>query len=212
MKIGIIGGGQLARMIIEECSKYAFEFLILSKEINSPAGQITNNEIIGDWNDEECLKNFSEKCDVITLENEFIDHRKIRFLEDNGKTVYPCSDIIKLIQDKLFQKETLEKLNIPVSKFCKVETKEDIIDFAKENNYPVILKSRTMGYDGKGNYAINSENDVEEAFKVLSERGELLCEKFVRFDKEIATQVVRNKSGEIKDISGCRNNSGKSYL
>lgn len=198
MKIGIIGGGQLARMILENCYKYGFEFFILTDEMNSPAGQITKNEIAGDWNDEECLKRFGGKCDIITLENEFIDYKKISFLETSGKVVYPDSKIIKLIQDKLYQKETLEKLNIPVSKFCRVDTKEDIINFAKENNYPVILKSRTMGYDGKGNYEINTENEIDTAFSLLSERGKLLCEKFVKFDKEIATQVVRNKSGEIK--------------
>jgi 5-(carboxyamino)imidazole ribonucleotide synthase len=198
VKIGIIGGGQLARMIIESCNKYAFEFFILSKEKNSPAGQITNNEITGDWNDEECLKEFSGKCDIITLENEFIDYKKIKFLESTGIKVYPDSRTIKLVQDKLYQKETLEKINIPVSKFCKVETKEDIINFAKINNFPVILKSRTMGYDGKGNYAISSASEADKAFNVVSERGELMCEKFVGFEKEIATQVVRNKSGEVK--------------
>lgn len=198
MKIGIIGGGQLARMIMEGCYKYGFEFFILSKEKDSPAGQITKNEITGDWNDEACLKNFSDKCDIITLENEFIDYTKIKYLESLGKPVYPDSEIIKLIQDKLFQKETLKKLNIPVSDFCKVESANDIIMFAEKNNYPVMLKSRTMGYDGKGNFEISSEKDIEEACKVLSGRGELMCERYVRFDREIATQAVRSRSGEIK--------------
>jgi len=198
VKIGIIGGGQLARMIIEECNKFAFEFYILSEEKNSPAGQITRNEITGNWNDEDCLGNFGKQCDVITLENEFIDYQKIKFLEDAGKTVYPGSGIIKLIQDKLFQKETLKKINIPVSDFCKVESKEDVLNFAKENNYPVILKSRTMGYDGKGNIEIKSVDEIDNAFGILSERGKLLCESFINFDKEIATQVVRNRKGQIR--------------
>lgn len=198
MKIGIIGGGQLARMIIEECNKFAFEFIILSAEKNSPAGLITISEITGDWNDEECLRKFSSKCDIITLENEFIDHKKIRFLEQLGKTVYPDSKSIELIQDKLYQKETLEKLKIPVSKFCSVETMEDIKNFARQNNYPLILKSRTMGYDGKGNLEIRSEADIDNAFRSLSERGKLLCESFIDFDKELATQVVRSRSGEVR--------------
>jgi 5-(carboxyamino)imidazole ribonucleotide synthase len=198
VKIGIIGGGQLARMIIEECNKFAFEFYILSAENNSPAGQITSNEITGDWNDEECLKKFSGICDIITLENEFIDHKKIKFLEETGKAVYPGSHTIKLIQDKLYQKETLEKLDIPVSKFCRVDSAEDIANFAEKNNYPLILKSRTMGYDGKGNIEIKSGNEISKAFGILSERGKLLCESFIDFDKEIATQVVRNRSGEIR--------------
>ena len=198
MKIGIIGGGQLARMIIEECNKYAFEFYILSDETNSPAGQITCHEIKGNWNDEESLRKFSEQCDIITLENEFIDHNKIKILEDSGKIIYPDSGTIKLIQDKLFQKETLERINIPVSKFCRADSIEEVTRFAAENNFPVILKSRTMGYDGKGNYEINNEGDIVKAFKTLSERGKLMCENFIEFDKEIATQVVRSRSGEIR--------------
>jgi phosphoribosylaminoimidazole carboxylase PurK protein len=198
LKIGIIGGGQLARMIMEGSYKFGFEFCILSKETDSPAGQITSNEVTGDWSDEESLEKFSSMCDIITLENEFIDHTKIEYLEKFGKPVYPDSKIIKLVQDKLYQKETLEKFNIPISDFCKVESKQDIINFAEKHKYPVMLKSRTMGYDGKGNFEISSEKDIEEAYKVLSGRGELMCERFVRFEKEIATQAVRSKSGEIK--------------
>ncbi|MEP7147078.1 MAG: 5-(carboxyamino)imidazole ribonucleotide synthase [bacterium] len=198
MKIGILGGGQLARMIIEECNKYGFEFHVLTKEQNSPAGQITKYETIGDWKDEECLKKFSEDCDILTLENEFIGYQKIRLLEDAGKKVFPDSQIMELIQDKLIQKKTLEKINVPVAKFCEVRTTNDITEFAMEHGYPVILKSRTMGYDGKGNHLINSDDEVKEAFENLSQRGKLMCESFVNFDKEIATQVTRNISGEIK--------------
>lgn len=97
-------------MIIEECNKFAFEFYILSAEKNSPAGQITNFEITGDWNDEECLKKFSGLCDIITLENEFIDFKKINSLKMPRKDCLSGSETIKLIQDKLYQKETLEKL------------------------------------------------------------------------------------------------------
>ena len=116
----------------------------------------------------------------------------------SGKHVYPDSGTIKLLQDKLFQKETLKKLEIPVAEFCSVETRDDVLKFAKENNYPVMLKSRTMGYDGKGNFEIRSDKDIEKAFEVLSLRGKLMCESFVKFDKEIAVQVARNKSGELK--------------
>ncbi|MEO6695968.1 MAG: 5-(carboxyamino)imidazole ribonucleotide synthase [Ignavibacteria bacterium] len=198
MRIGILGGGQLARMIMESCYKFGFEFHILSKEPNSPAGQLTNFETTGDWNDEKCLKTFGDQCDILILENEFIDSQKIKFLECSGKNVYPSSKIIKLIQDKLFQKETLERIGVPVAPFAPIVNIEDVMRFAEQNNYPLILKSRTMGYDGKGNITIHNEAQINEALDILSKRGELLCEGFIRFDKEIATQVVRNKNGEIK--------------
>lgn len=183
---------------MESSYKYGVEFHILSKEENSPAGQLTNFETVGDWNDEECLKKFSAQCDIITLENEFIYFQKIKYLEQEGKKVYPSSQIINLIQDKLFQKKTLEGNGIPVAKFIAVENSDDVKWFAENNNYPVVLKSRTMGYDGKGNVTINNAEQIDEALENLSKRGELMCEGFVKYDKEIATQVVRNKYGEIK--------------
>ncbi|MBK8983772.1 MAG: 5-(carboxyamino)imidazole ribonucleotide synthase [Ignavibacteria bacterium] len=198
MKIGILGGGQLARMIIEECNKFAFEFYVLSNEKNSPAGQITKFETEGDWNDENILKEFAGKCDIITLENEFIDYKKLEAIEQTGKKVFPCPENIMLIQDKYIQKKTLHASGIPVAEFTPVNEVSDITEFSKMNGYPLILKSRTMGYDGKGNITLNSESEIEKAFRELRERGELMCEKFVNFDKEIATQVVRNTSGEIK--------------
>jgi phosphoribosylaminoimidazole carboxylase PurK protein len=198
MKIGILGGGQLARMLIESSYKFGFDFKILANEEDSPAGMVTRYFQKGDYNNESDLIEFAKDCDVITLENEFIDYKKIEALEKLNKKVYPRSKVIKLVQDKFFQKDTLLKAEIPVADFVKVENKEDIIKFAKEHSYPVILKSRTMGYDGKGNYKIDSESDIEEGIKTLKARGELMCEKFINFDKEIAVQAVRNHKGEIE--------------
>ncbi|HEX2786946.1 MAG TPA: 5-(carboxyamino)imidazole ribonucleotide synthase [Ignavibacteria bacterium] len=198
MKIGILGGGQLARMLIESSYKFGFDFKILANEEDSPAGIVTRYFQKGDFNNEADLIEFSKDCDVITLENEFIDYKKIEALEKLNKKVYPCSKIIKLIQDKLFQKDTLLKAGIPVADFVNVENKEDIVKFAKEHSYPVILKSRTMGYDGKGNYKIDSESDIEKGITTLKARGELMCEKFINFDKEIAVQAARNHKGEIE--------------
>lgn len=197
-KIGILGGGQLARMILEGCYKYGIEFHILSKEKNSPAGQLTQYETVGDWNNEKSLKEFARECDILTLENEFIDHHKLRMLESEGIEIYPGSETIKLIQDKLFQKQTLERINIPVSKFQSIKDADDIFQFTLENSYPVVLKSRTMGYDGKGNFQINSQADIDNAFDILSKRGDLYCESFVNFHEEVAIQIARNKNGEIK--------------
>ena len=185
-------------MIMEECYKFGFEFRILSNEKESPAGQLTKFECIGDWNDRNCLSAFAKDCDVITLENEFIDYQSLEFIEKSGKEVIPSSSIIKLIQDKLIQKNTLKNYGIPVAEFTEVKTKSDIEEFVKAYNYPVVLKSRTMGYDGKGNFTINRKEEIDHAYKLLSERGRLMCERFVNFDKEIATQAVRSKSGEIR--------------
>ncbi len=197
-KLGILGGGQLARMIIEENCRYGFEFHILSKEHDSPSGQLTPHEIVGDWNDKDVVRNFAAKCDILTLENEFIDFHILEMIENSGRKILPGSKTIRLIQDKLYQKNTLSEAGIPVAEYCEVNTPDDVKRFAEEFDYPVILKSRTMGYDGKGNYEVTNVTEIEQACDKLSKRGKLMCERFVSFEKEIAVQAVRSSNGEIK--------------
>ncbi|MFA5010426.1 MAG: 5-(carboxyamino)imidazole ribonucleotide synthase [Ignavibacteria bacterium] len=198
MRLGILGGGQLARMIIEETSKYGFEYVIYSESPDSPAGKICSREIVGKFSNLEKLNEFSSQCDLVTLENEFIDKKYIEHVEASRVKCLPGSDIVGLIQDKLLQKKKLKELNIPVPEFEEVNTLDDIKNFARIHSYPVILKSRTMGYDGKGNLRIDEEGMIDEAFNALSERGKLMCESFIDFRKELAVQVVRSVSGEVK--------------
>lgn len=198
MRLGILGGGQLARMIIEETSKYGFEYVIYSESPDSPAGKICGREIVGKFSNPEMLNEFSSQCDLVTLENEFIDKKYIEQVEASGVKCLPGSDIVGLIQDKFLQKKKLKELNIPVPEFEEVNTLDDIKKFARIHSYPVILKSRTMGYDGKGNLRIDEEGMIDEAFNALSERGKLMCESFIDFRKELALQVVRSVSGEVK--------------
>jgi 5-(carboxyamino)imidazole ribonucleotide synthase len=198
MRIGILGGGQLARMMIEETSKYGFEFVIYSEEANSPAGKICNKEITGKFSDTEQLNAFCKECDIVTLENEFIDRKYIEYIEQKGKVCLPGSEIVGMIQDKFVQKQMLGNMNIPVPEFEEVNSTEDIKRFASAHGYPVILKSRTMGYDGKGNYKIDNESGIKEAYDLLGKRGNLMCEEFIDFQRELAVQIVRSSNGEVK--------------
>ncbi len=196
MKIGILGGGQLARMIIEETGKFGFTYRILSDIEDSPAGQLCSEQVTGKFSDYEALKKFAAGCDIVTLENEFIGSEYVKYIEDLGIKVLPGSGIVALIQDKLLQKRNLKDAGIPVPSFCEVKTRNDVEKFAAEYGYPVILKSRTMGYDGKGNYRIDRKDDIEDALRTLSKRGELMCEEFVDFRRELAVQCVRSVTGE----------------
>jgi 5-(carboxyamino)imidazole ribonucleotide synthase len=198
MRIGILGGGQLARMMVEETSKYGFEFVIYSEEPNSPAGKICNNEIVGKFSDTETLSAFCKECDIVTLENEFINRKYIEYIEQTGIACLPDSVIVGMIQDKFIQKQILNSMNIPVPKFGEINSIEDIKKFAEIYEYPVILKSRTMGYDGKGNYKIDNEREITEAYELLSKRGKLMCEQFIVFKRELAVQIVRGNKGECK--------------
>jgi 5-(carboxyamino)imidazole ribonucleotide synthase len=197
MRIGILGGGQLAKMLIESSAKFGFEFVVFSLEKNSPAGMISK-EFIGDWNNPNDLNIFANLCDVISLENEYIDYKNIEHIEKSGVKCYPDSSIVKLIQDKLVQKVTLKKLNVPVADFREIDSLEDLKDAAELFGYPFVLKTRTMGYDGKGNVEIKKSSQLKSAFENLSSRGKLFAEKFIDFVKEVAIQAVRNSNGDIK--------------
>lgn len=194
LRIGILGGGQLARMSALAAIRMGFEVAILEKKINSPAGQLTKNEFVGWVDDKKLLKKFIKNCDVITLENEFIDYHHLEYIESLGKAVLPSSHTIKLIQDKLIQKRTLQKNNIPVPKFVEVKSADTYFSISKQLGEKFVLKSRKLGYDGYGNATIKSDVEFNLALRKLSARHlELYAEKFVLFDKELAIMVVRTK-------------------
>ncbi|MDD8018275.1 MAG: 5-(carboxyamino)imidazole ribonucleotide synthase [Bacteroidota bacterium] len=198
INIGILGGGQLARMSALAASRLGFDVTIMEKEIRSPAGKLTHNEFVG-WIDSDThLKKFAEHCDVITLENEFVDHHKLEFLEKLGKKVLPSSTTIALIQDKLLQKETLSQNGIPVPRFIAVEPHHSFKELSSIVGKPFVLKSRKMGYDGYGNALIRTEKEYAEGVKHLSNRHtNLMAESFINFSMELAVMVARTRR-EIK--------------
>lgn len=196
--IGILGGGQLARMSAYQAYKLGFDIAILEKNKNSPAGMMTKKEYVGWVDDKKKLSEFTRASDIVTLENEFVDFKKLEFIENLGKKVIPSPKTISLIQDKYIQKETLQKNKIPVADFVKVTDNSTYKKIAERLGDKFILKSRKMGYDGYGNHTVKNEKDFSEGLKKLSSRhSELMAEKFVNFDMELAIMVVRSKK-EIK--------------
>jgi 5-(carboxyamino)imidazole ribonucleotide synthase len=196
--IGILGGGQLAKMSALEAYKLGFSISVLEKSENSPAGKITRNEFIGWVDDKQALKKFIQSCDVITLENEFIDSHHLEWIESQGKKVIPSSKTISLIQDKLIQKQTFRKANLPVPDFYEIKENSSYNDFKIKLGEKFLIKSRKLGYDGYGNALVTNEKDYNEALKKLSLRhSQLMAEEFVDFEKELAIMVVRTKK-EIK--------------
>jgi 5-(carboxyamino)imidazole ribonucleotide synthase len=192
--IGILGGGQLARMSAFAAKRLGYNVAVLEKQKNSPAGQLTHLEFKGWVNSLSLMKKFAGSCDVITLENEFVDHSRIEYLESYGKKVYPSSETISLIQDKLIQKETLIRNNIPVPKFTEVTHKTDFEKIVKSLRLPFVLKSRKMGYDGYGNALIRNKEEFESSFDTLTRRhSKLMAEEFVDYIKELAIMVARTK-------------------
>jgi len=198
LRIGILGGGQLARMSAYQAYKLGFEVAILEKESQSPAGQLTKYEYVGWVNNKNLLKKFAEDCDILTLENEFIDYKDLEFIEGLGKTVLPGSKTISLIQDKFIQKKTFRRKNIPVPEFIDIKANSRYGMVSEKLGKKFVLKSRKMGYDGYGNALVTNEKSFKMGIERLSGRHSLLmAEEFIDFTKELAVMIVRTK-GEIK--------------
>lgn len=192
--IGILGGGQLARMSAMQAIRLGFDVAILEKEKNSPAGVLTKKEFIGWVDQKKIFDEFIEASDIITLENEFIDFKYLEYIENKGKKVIPNSKTISLIQDKFIQKTTFQNSGIPVPKFLSVTDTSSYEILKNELGGKFVLKSRKMGYDGYGNATVKNINEYNEALNRLSKRHtKIYAEEFVPFVKELAIMVVQTK-------------------
>lgn len=198
-KIGIIGGGQLGKMMIQEAKKMGFYITVLDPTLKCPAHTLVDEHIVANFDDETAIRLLASKSDVITYEFEHIGADILETLENEGVKVYPTAKSLKIIQNKYSQKSLLLKNNIPMPEFTSVETPNDIKNAGEKYGYPFLLKSCTGGYDGKGNFVIHNENEINEGFKALgSGKIPLMAEKFFPFTMEISVLACRGINGEIE--------------
>ncbi|MCL2673762.1 MAG: 5-(carboxyamino)imidazole ribonucleotide synthase [Defluviitaleaceae bacterium] len=198
-KIGVIGGGQLGKMMILEAKRLGFYVVILDPAADCPASSISDEQIVAGFDTEEGYAELAKKVDVITYEFEHINAKALENLEKQGHVIYPSVASLKTIQNKYLQKLKLQGEGVLVPLFAKVATVDDIREHGKEGNfgYPMMLKTTTGGYDGKGNALIRNESEVETAFATLgSGKKELMVEAFVDFDMEISVTACRGIDGE----------------
>jgi 5-(carboxyamino)imidazole ribonucleotide synthase len=196
VRLGIIGGGQLARMTAVAALPLGCEVVVLEKNPFSPAARLSTDSIIGDWSDSATLMKFAERCDVITLENEFVDATALEALEKAGHKVFPSAACIALTQDKFTQKQALQLAGLAVPPFRAVQSPEDVRVAGGELGWPLLLKTRRNGYDGKGNFTVRSEAEVEAGWQALGGwKNELFVEAFWHFSRELAVIVTRGRDG-----------------
>jgi 5-(carboxyamino)imidazole ribonucleotide synthase len=189
-KIGILGGGQLGRMFIENALRYDVEIHILDPAANAPCAHIADHFTQGDFKDYETVYQFGQTVDVITIEIEHVNTDALYQLEKEGKLVIPGAKAIETIKDKGLQKEFYAKHGIPSSEFRLTKNKEDLnsnLDFL-----PVFQKARKDGYDGKGVVHLRDEQSLVEAFDVPS-----VLEKSVDIEKEISVIVARDQKANM---------------
>lgn len=198
MRIGILGGGQLARMTIAAAIGLGIDVAIFEREADSPAGRLTTAEFVGPWEDAELRARFATGCDVITLESEFVDPAILTAFEAAGTPVRPGAATLTLVGDKLRQKETFATAGLPLPPFRTVATPEEVLHAANEWGWPIVLKARRLSYDGYGNATVRGPEEVAAAWARLGAPARVLyAEAWVPFRRELAVMVARSVSGAI---------------
>ncbi|NHE56909.1 5-(carboxyamino)imidazole ribonucleotide synthase [Cyclobacterium plantarum] len=189
--LGILGGGQLGRMLIQSGINYNLNIHILDPDANAPCKNLCNHFVQGDLKDYQTVYDFGKACDVVSIEIEHVNTRALYQLEKEGKNVFPQPHIIEMIQDKRKQKQFYLDHGIPTAPFLLTDDKEDVrqhVEFL-----PAVHKLGKEGYDGRGVQLIRETAELDKAFDAPG-----LLEKFVDFDKELAVIVARNEQGEVK--------------
>ncbi len=194
--IGIVGGGQLGRYLTLAAQKLGFRVIVLDPTENSPAGQVADEQIVGNFTDGEKIKELGKKVDFLTFEIESANDEALEELVQGGLSVHPAPTTLAIIKDKYKQKEFLAKNGISVAPFLEVNSVEDAKKAGKKFGYPYVLKSRFGAYDGKGNRTVEKEEDIEKNFEDLGGK-DLYAEQWIEFSKELAVVASRNEKGAI---------------
>lgn len=183
--VGVVGGGQLGRMLGEAATPLGVELVVSDPTPDAPAAPAVRDQIVGEFDDEETIRELAERADILTYEIELADPDALeRVSEATGTPVHPHPETLRLIQDKLVQKEQLSEAGIPVPAFEQVDSVEDLRAACEKLGYPAMLKARQGGYDGRGNVPVHSPEDVEEAYDAIA--GPAMVEEFVDYDRELA--------------------------
>ena len=196
-KLGILGGGQLGKMLLAETRKFDIQTYILDPSNEAPGRFGATQFVQGNLMDFETVYNFGKQVNLLTIEIENVNLDALQKLENEGLAVYPSSKTLRLIQNKGIQKEFYQKNNIPTSKFETFTNLEDlksaIVNQKLKINFPFVWKSTQFGYDGNGVKIIRSISDLENLPNV-----ECITEEMIAFKNELAVIVVRSVSGEVK--------------
>jgi 5-(carboxyamino)imidazole ribonucleotide synthase len=191
LKIGVLGGGQLGRMMIQSAMDFNLDISILDPDPKAPCHSLVDNFQVGPLTDYETVMSFGEGKDLITIEIENVNTAALKELVKQGVKVFPQPEIVELIQDKRLQKQFYRDHAIPTASFVLTENKEDVFKYA--NKIPAVNKLGREGYDGRGVQMIRTKNDLDKAFDKPG-----LLEDLVDFEKELAVIVARNENGQTE--------------
>jgi 5-(carboxyamino)imidazole ribonucleotide synthase len=196
IRIGIIGGGQLGKMIAQEAKRMSFKIIILDPCKDCPASSVSDEIIHADFKDELAIRKLARMSDVLTYEIELANSNALKILESQKYPVFPSPVTLEIIQNKFRQKSFLKENDIAVPEFDLVKSVECLKNLCSDYGLPAMLKACEDSYDGRGNFLITSMDKTQEAFDFFHGK-ECMLEKFIPFIKEISIMVARNSDGQI---------------
>jgi 5-(carboxyamino)imidazole ribonucleotide synthase len=202
--IGVLGGGQLGRMMAHAGNRIGYKFVTLDPTPDSPCGQ-TAAQIVAAYDDQEAARELAKRSDVITYEFENVDAGVAAMLEAESY-VPQGSALLYTTQHRLREKRAIEAAGVKVAPYAEILSLDSLREAAATLGLPAVLKTATGGYDGKGQWVLRSESELEQAWSEASRAGtELVLEKFIVFDKEISVIAARSPSGEVKTFDPAEN-------
>ena len=188
-KTGILGGGQLGRMLLQAAANYPVETFVMEKEVDCPAAHLCHHFTKGDIKDFDAVYNFGKGLDAVTVEIENVNVEALEKLETEGVKIFPRPSVLRIIKNKILQKQYYQEYQIPISKFLVTNDLNELN--AQENFLPAVHKLGMGGYDGRGVQIIKSKEEINKGFDVPA-----VLEKFVTIDKEIAQMVAVDEKGK----------------
>ncbi|KAK9185371.1 hypothetical protein WN943_025727 [Citrus x changshan-huyou] len=196
--VGVLGGGQLGRMLCQAASQLAIKVMVLDPLENCPASALSYHHMVGSFDDSATVQEFAKRCGVLTVEIEHVDVATMEKLEQQGVDCQPKASTIRIIQDKYLQKVHFSRHGLPLPEFMEVNDLESARRAGKQFGYPLMVKSKRLAYDGRGNAVAKSEEELSSAITALGgfDRG-LYVEKWAPFVKELAVIVVRGRDKSI---------------
>lgn len=192
--VGIVGAGQLARMMVPAAQALAIRLRVLALDPDEAAAQVIPDVVLGSHTDLDALRQLAEGCDVVTFDHEHVPQHLLAALQADGVVLRPGPVALAHTQDKLHMRQAMADLGLQVPRFAAVSSVDEVVDHGQAWGWPLVVKSIRGGYDGKGVWVVRDEQQARALVPTL--RTDLLVEEFIDFDYEIAAQVARSPSGQ----------------
>nr|WP_050786395.1 5-(carboxyamino)imidazole ribonucleotide synthase [Dermacoccus nishinomiyaensis] len=192
----MIGGGQLARMCAGPAAELALTLSVFAESDDAAAALVVPHAPVGDYRDAEQVREWAHGCDVVTFDHEHVPADVLAALEADGVALHPRPSALRFAQDKLAMRQRLSDLDVPCPAWAPVSTSDELSAFGEQHGWPLVLKTPTGGYDGKGVMLVRTPDDADAWF-AQADGAPLLAEEAVAFEREIAVMIARSPSGQV---------------